>query len=736
MDGHDQTLDAGAARSATPAEPPALPGYEVIRAIGRGGMGVVFQARDLRLDRLVAIKTIAGELSGERLELLRREARLAAGLRHPNIVTIHALEEVEPRPCVVMEWVDGVYLDAAAALLDDRAKARLMAKVARAVAYAHSRNVLHRDLKPSNIVVDRTGEPRLLDFGLARAAQRDFHADAEDAQSGPRGTPLYMAPEQFTAPDQIGPATDVYALGLVLFELLTGEQPPRPADLRSFAAWAGRSLPLPRAVRPDLDEALQRICLVACERVAADRYASARHFAEDLERYADGKPVTARPRRYDRLLEQAAEAHVREIHEWQTNRLIPRRDADRLLDRYAGLIATDRLAGGRGAQISVGGVLVQAGGWLVVLSVLLWMWFYWHHLGPLERVVWVGLPTLLINGAAALLWSRPNRFIALVFSVLGVLLVPLAVTVLVSELGLLAGRMTDAAELLPPSLFSNRQLVVGAWLGVAFAAWQLRARQYLPLAAAFVVLLALAFAAALTLFGFVRWIREEQFATAAACWLVVPILALLAARRLDRPQTEQLAPPFYALYAIALLAALATLALDAPKTWAGLDSPANSDVADPLAVARELNVFTLGVACLALAWAHDRSATRLRRLWGGVFARLAAPLCTIPIDLLSQEPLYSLGRLGGAEVQAVELFVPVLCCAVIAVGVSIQLRLFMYYGLAHLAFFALRFTGRHLADYTHWPLAVLLLGAAFVAAGLWLERRLARPPRSAAAVGR
>ncbi len=203
------------------------PGYDVLEVLGRGGMGVVYRARQKALNRTVALKMILdGVHAGSRqVNRFRSEAEVIARLQHPNIVQIHEIGEHDGRPYLALEYVAGGTLErglAGTPLPVDRA-VRLVETLARAVQHAHERGVVHRDLKPSNVLLTAEGEPKITDFGLAKL----LVGDSRQTESGALvGTPSYMAPEQVEgAPAVIGPVTDIYALGAILYELLTGRPP-------------------------------------------------------------------------------------------------------------------------------------------------------------------------------------------------------------------------------------------------------------------------------------------------------------------------------------------------------------------------------------------------------------------------------------------------------------------------------------------------------------------------------
>jgi WD40 repeat protein len=292
----------------TMAEPPAptgVPsapvGYEILGELGRGGMGVVYRARQQGLGRVVALKMVlAGSHAGpEELARFQREAEAVARLQHPNIVQIHEVGDDDGWPFFSLELVEGGSLDSRMAGNPWPAlpAARLVETLARAVAVAHAAGIVHRDLKPGNVLLTIDGTPKVTDFGLAKRLD-------EAAAAGPRtqtgailGTPGYMAPEQAAGNNPaVGPAADIYALGAILYELLTGRPPFRAANVLDTLRQILTEEPVPpRRLQPAVPRDLETIALKCLEKPLAKRYASALDLADDLRRFQEGKPIRARP---------------------------------------------------------------------------------------------------------------------------------------------------------------------------------------------------------------------------------------------------------------------------------------------------------------------------------------------------------------------------------------------------------------------------------------------------------
>jgi serine/threonine protein kinase len=297
--------------------------YELVELIGEGGMGVVYRAQQISLDRDVAVKLLAAGPWASRtfIERFRREAQNAARMQHPNIVAIYEVGSADEMHFFSMRLINGPSLAAQVKrekTFAPKRAAALVRTIAEAVDYAHRLGVLHLDLKPANVLIDENGAPHVADFGLARRLEQGFAADNHEVS----GTPSYMAPEQaITGSQRITPATDIWGLGAILYELVTGA-PPFLADSpqATLKLVLDGNLRPPSDIVPTLPRDLEAIIDKCMARETAHRYASARALADDLGRFLENRAVQARPLSHPQKLLRWAQRHRRRHQRVATRR--------------------------------------------------------------------------------------------------------------------------------------------------------------------------------------------------------------------------------------------------------------------------------------------------------------------------------------------------------------------------------------------------------------------------------
>jgi tRNA A-37 threonylcarbamoyl transferase component Bud32 len=292
------TLPPAAAQREAAAPWPVVPGYEILGELGRGGMGVVYKARHLKLNRVVALKMVlaGGHAGPDDLARFLAEAEAVAALQHPHIVQLHDFGEHEGLPFFTLEFVPGGSLADKLSVtpLPPQEAARVVEQLARGLHYAHGKGIVHRDLKPANVLLAEDGTPKVTDFGLAKRVEVGTGLTATGAILG---TPSYMAPEQAGGHGKrVGPRTDVYALGAILYECLTGRPPHNAATLaETLLQVIGEEPASVRQLQPGVPADLETICHRCLQKEPARRYASAEEVAEDLRRFQAGEPIRARP---------------------------------------------------------------------------------------------------------------------------------------------------------------------------------------------------------------------------------------------------------------------------------------------------------------------------------------------------------------------------------------------------------------------------------------------------------
>ncbi|MCE9565115.1 MAG: SUMF1/EgtB/PvdO family nonheme iron enzyme [Planctomycetes bacterium] len=293
--------DAGKAAQLSQEVPirptPTVPGYQLLGELGRGGMGVVYRARQIRLNRPTAIKMLLGGQFSDTVAQVRFliEAEVIAQIQHPNVVQVFEFGQADGQPYFALEFVDGGTLAGklqSAGRFAPRDAAEMVAKLADGIAAAHAKGIVHRDLKPTNVLIDEHGEPKVTDFGLAKVGSSEM-----TVSGAIMGTPSYMSPEQAAGKTKdIGTTTDIYSLGVILYELLAGCQPFKgDSVMETIQQVLTREPAKPRAVVPSIPRDLETICLECMAKEPHKRYATAEALVADLRAFLDGRPIAARP---------------------------------------------------------------------------------------------------------------------------------------------------------------------------------------------------------------------------------------------------------------------------------------------------------------------------------------------------------------------------------------------------------------------------------------------------------
>jgi serine/threonine protein kinase len=677
--------------------------YEVLETLGQGASGVVFKARDLKLNRFVAIKCLHSAVGGgdEALAAALREARHLGEINHPHVAAIYTVSDT--LPLIIMEFVDGQPITEALADRPLNQQLDVFRQTLRAVSELHRRGLVHRDLKPANILVDRRGVVKLVDFGIL------LPSDAGVTRSV-QGTPAYLAPEQ-SAGYAAAPAADVFSLGVILFELLTGQHPfPAPTVAMTLEAVRQSDPPLPRALRQDIPGALQAICLAALEKDPARRYPTARQFLLDLERFLNGEAVWANPTLLASILEHGIEHHVADLQRWQKDRMISTRECDYFLDRYGRLRQREEFWVLDSRRISFSQVMLHLGVWACVVSAFLMLVFSWSNLGA-ARPVLPGLLFAILLASGLELWRRRTKRVALVLLMGATMTLPIM-------LGTAFVYWRILAQSDPPNEFfgmvTNRQLLVATFCGCALAAGLWRHTR----TAAFALIWGLSALALVTAIcgveGMVSKIKdiEGHGLAMVAGWYLWPGLVLFVlALAWDLPwRNSAFASPLYVMSLLVVLLSVTLIASQGPTLqWLGLVQGLSAeDTYRHVKFSFMIN----GALFLAAGFLAERSveSASLRRI-ATFFFWMGPSHLLIPLELLKTE--WPLG--GGWYLP--EILLPAGALAFIFASVPKQMKSFFFSGLGYLALSVTQLTRDHFRDDFAWPLGLACAGLilAFVA---------------------
>jgi serine/threonine-protein kinase len=711
----DASEDTPAPAAALRTRLPSFDGFETIERIGAGGMGEVYKLRDLRLDRIVAGKVIRRDRDAglqATLDSFLHEARALALFSDRRIVQIfEARLEADP-PVLIMEYVDGFELGRLGPSLEFAQRARIVVEVCEAVHHAHALGLQHRDLKPSNIMLDAHPAPRILDFGL-RAG--------EPARGHVVGTLPYVAPEQLDRSRAIDSRTDVYALGVVLYELLCGRRPFEGDDRAVVERMRSGPPRLPVEISAAVPEPLQAIALTAMEYEPDRRYQSALEMAADLRRYLAGRAVHGRPSVYATTLGSRVAPHLEEIREWLRLRLVYPHEAERLHSAYRALEAREDDWIVESRTLSYTQIALYLGAFLLLCGSLFYFvaarW-YEHVDGVLRPFVVLALPFIGLNLAAHHLYRRDQKAVAIAFYLAAIVMLPLFLLILFDEAHLLVSAADDPAQLFNGGVVSNRQLQATTLVACAWCGWLALRTRTAALSTVFTVL-ALSFAVAVVSdFGLRAALEDQRWDHIALRFF--PLVTAYAvfgavAEQSGRPWFSR---PLYLAGAVLFAFLLELFALDgralqhlggfslAPYQSTGVS---NRNLLDTVA-AMTIN----GILFYAVGAALIRN--------GSDQAQVAAPFffAIAPFALL--HPLGYLVRTGEYAPRIDWLYA---ACATVIMLLSQrrQRRSFYYAGMLNLGMaLYLIALHRHWFERPAWAIAVIAAGLAALGVGFALDR--------------
>lgn len=717
----DGSTDTPIRAPADAAPLPQFDGFQTIERIGTGGMGEVFKLRDLRLDRIVAAKVVRRGGGGwtDRVQGFLQEARTLALFSERRIVQVFEFRPDADPPVIIMEFVDGFELGRLGPSLEYSQRARIMLEICEAVHHAHGLGLQHRDLKPSNIMLDAQLAPRILDFGLSAGDPSRGHL---------KGTLPYVAPEQLDRARPIDERTDIYALGVIFYELLAGRAPFAGADEALVAQIRAGQPRLPVEIDPRVPEPLQAIALTAMEVDPTRRYQSANDMAADLRRFLEGRGVLARPSVYATTLGARVKPHLDQLGEWLRLRLIYPHEAERLRAAYRALDAREDDWILESRALSYEQIALYLGAFLLVCGSLFYFaadrW-YGAVKGVARPFAVLGLPFIGLNAAAHLLYRRDHKAVAVAFYLAAVALLPLFLLILFHETGLLVVAAGTAGQLFDDGSISNRQLQLTSVVGCAWCGWLALRTRTTALSTVFTALALIVTLAVLSDFGLREWLDGEQWDRLALHLL--PLVAIYAALGVSAERTNRpwLSRPAYLSGALLLVIALELLALNGRAMhYLGLSLHGyqSGNVSDPLLLDTLAAMTINGVIFYAAAAALNRRDSD--------HVRVAAQLLFTIAPFALLHPLGYLVRAGEYSPRFDWVYAA-LACAILTLSERRQRRSFYYAGLLNLgiAMFLIA-DHRHWFDRPAWAIAVIAAGLAALVAGFLLDRRslLAKRP--------
>ena len=692
------------------ALPERLSGHRIIEEIGCGGMGRVFLAVDDALGRKVAIKTLAGRYAEEKALQARfmAEARAMARLNHPHIARIYSLGPSGESPHFVMEYVEGSPLTKAGLRLTFEQRAELILKVALAVHFLHGQGILHRDLKPANILVGPDLEPKLLDFGLALdVGEHDRLSRAGEIV----GTPEYLSPEQAAGAASTDARSDVFSLGAVLYELLTGEPPFRGDGLQGLLRSIREDEPvLPRRRAPGIPRDLQNICLKAMEKDPAHRYASAGEFASDLRRFLAREAVLAEPGAYRRLIAEKVAQHLGDLENWRHDQVVSDFEYDGIRKRYERLLDREDAWIMEARRLTTPQVTLYLGAWILAVGTAFLTFFRYPTLSGAPAVLTAWAAAVPVGWIGVRNWRREYYRVSVAYLLAFCMLAPLAVLVTLEEAHLFAGltlgqaRLELSHRLQLAKEATNAQFWWAILTGVPVCAWLRRFTRAPVFSLGLAVALAMLSLATLLRMGMIGWLEDDP---GRFYFHLIPCAVLFTAAgfALERRGLRDDSRYFYPFGVAFTWAALSGVAAfhEPYASWLKRAAPWTRGQVEYLFIVNAGIYFVLDRLC-------DRTPSAQVRVVGKSFRFV------IPGHVMTSLLLLGLSARTPREAHLLEWLLPAAACVFVFASIPRQMKNFFVTGLLFFAIGVFRLQQEVFRDHAVWPLILLVTGITLMVA--------------------
>ena len=691
--------------------------YRVVKKVGQGAAGEVFQAIDTILDRPVAVKFLNKEYAAESTNEERwREARLISQLNHPNIAQIYHIGEQEGLRFIVMEWVEGLPLTEAWWEKTVQSRLGIFLQVLDAIAAAHRRGIVHRDIKPSNILVNSSSHVKVLDFGIAVDTQ--LLENLDDGYY--RGTPAFSAPEQITPPVKISTATDVFALGVLLYQLLTETLPFPQTDPKGlFQAIKTEYPELPTALQEKVPIPLQNICLKALEKNPHRRYPNARDLSDDITRYLRGEKVWSRPSFLTDEIQQEVFYHRQKLKVWRDNELVTEKEYDKLEHIYERVIAPPDPSIIEARKLSLSQVFLYLGGWISVLGSFVLFYKTWDQTPIFWRPTPAIVATAIMTMFGIIMWRKKESRLAVGFFATANLLIPITILLTLGQWGILSfanypwGTETiyqNLSEVGSHLIVGNLQLYISSWCWLTLSFLFLR----LTRSSIFVLFSIIAFLVWLTTCYIIAGMEDWTPDIIAGRYLFAGIGLFILGTVLDRHRLTHYAWSLCVAGLVFVVTPLSIIAIS-DNTLFGwlLSKPAGLIQDEQIALSFACN----GLIYLGLATICRSLGTILQR-------RLAQALNWLgPLHILGTLKILDTEGFASEGHQIIyRILLPIASFAFVFGSVTRQMKSFFFSGLGGIAASVHKFTVEYLDKYFAWPVSLIVTGIVWMFVS-WLVPR-------------